>query len=74
MVKRRVKERFGEKVDLELVDLSISNQRSVSLKKRISTENAHLPSLLVDNVIRIPGEFDVRQMLDAIEVEQEING
>lgn len=74
MVKQRVKERFGEIVKLELVDLSVINQFAVTLKNRIEVENLSLPVLLINDKVRIPGEFDMRQLLDAIEVECEING
>ncbi len=74
LVRRRISERFDDTVNLELLDLSKPGQQSASIKKRFAYENVQVPSLLVDNEIRIPGEFDVRQLLDAIEVEQEING
>ncbi len=73
LIRRRIKERFGDTVKLELVDLSTTNEDSAVLKQRLANENVQVPSLLIDSEIRIPGEFDVRQLLDAIEVEQEIN-
>ena len=74
MVKQRIRERFGETVKLELVDLSVMNQFAVTLKNRIKVENLSLPMLLINDKVRIPGEFDMRQLLDAIEVECEIDG
>jgi glutaredoxin len=74
MVKQRIGERFGEAVKLELVDLSSDSSRAIDLKKRIVNESVSLPLLLIGNEVRIPGEFDIRQLLDAIEVEQELNG
>jgi hypothetical protein len=74
MVKQRIGERFGETVKLELVDLSSYSPRAIDLKKLIVNESVSLPLLLIGNEVRIPGEFDIRQLLDAIEVEQEING
>ena len=74
MVKQRIGERFGDTVKLELVDLSSGSRRAIDLKKRIVNKNVSLPLLLIGNEVRIPGEFDIRQLLDAIEVEQEING
>jgi len=73
-VRQRIKERFGEAVTLEVVDLSIVSKRSDTLQKRLANENLYLPVLLVNDEMRIPGEFDVRQLMDAIEVEQEIDG
>ncbi len=74
MVRQRIQERFGETVTLEVVDLSAISKRSAALQKRLASENLYLPVLLVNDEIRIPGEFDVRQLMDAIEVEREISG
>ncbi|MBN1366729.1 MAG: hypothetical protein JW967_02235 [Dehalococcoidales bacterium] len=73
-VKKRVTERFGKTVMLELVDLSAAGKLNTDWQNRVEKENLNLPLLLVNNEIRIPGEFDVRQMMDAIEVELEIDG
>lgn len=72
--KKRLNERFGKTVKLVLLDLSASGKTESGWQKRIAGDNLNVPLLLVNNEIRIPGEFDIRQMMDAIEVEQEING
>jgi disulfide oxidoreductase YuzD len=74
MVKKRMTERFGKTIKLELLDVSSAGERNTDWQKRLEKENLSLPLLLVNNEIRIPGEFDIRQMMDTIEVEQEING
>ncbi len=74
IAKQRVAERFGKTVTLELLDLAVGNKSAAAWGKRVKSENLNLPMLVIDDEIRIPGEFDIRQMMDAIEVEQEING
>ena len=73
MVKKRLAERFGNTVKLALVDLSAINRRSQALKKRLAGDNLFPPVLLINNEVRIPGEFDIRQLMDAVEVEREID-
>ena len=71
---QRIKERFGDRVQLEYLDLaeSTSDQRALELKQRINGENLSLPLLIIDGEPRISGRFDIRQLLDAIEAELEI--
>ncbi len=71
---QRVAERFGKSVTLESLDLAAVNEKTTDWEKRVKNENLNLPLLVIDDAIRIPGEFDIRQMMDAIEVEQEIYG
>jgi len=72
IMKRRVAERFEAIAKLELVDIARNNPRNDKFKERIKRESLLLPFLLIDNVLRISGEFDARQLLDAIEVETEL--
>ena len=72
VMKRRVTERFDATVTLELIDIASVNSRNNKLRERIKRESLLLPFLLIDNVLRISGEFDARQLLDVIEVETEI--
>ncbi len=74
VVKKRISERFGNLVELALVDLSVDNGSSIALKARLAHDNLSVPVLFINNEVRIPGEFDIRQLLDAIEVELEIDG
>jgi disulfide oxidoreductase YuzD len=71
-VKQRIKDRFGDIAKLEILDLSSDDKRVPELKERIRKNNLSLPGLLVNNEVRISGEFDARQLMDAIEVEREI--
>ncbi len=70
----RIKERFGNKVKLSYLDLSNSmpNHHAVQLNERIRKEKLSLPLLVINGQPRISGQFDIRMLLDAIEVELEI--
>jgi hypothetical protein len=72
-VKRQIRERFGGIANLELIDLSVVSDKRVSLlQRRITKEKLPLPLLLVDGEVRIAGEFDARQLMDAVEVQKEL--
>lgn len=71
MVSQRVKERFGDRIQIEYFDLSEPNQRTIKLEQAMERENQILPSLVIDGRIRISGQFDIRHLLDAIEAEIE---
>jgi len=73
IIKQRVKDRFGEWARLEVLDLSSDDKRVPDLVARIKRENLSLPLFLLHNEVRISGEFDARQLMDAIEAEQEIS-
>jgi len=67
-----VKDRFGDRVRLEYVDLSepVNSHRDLGLPQRI--KELPLPLLVIDGEPRISGRFDIRMLLDAIEAEIEI--
>ena len=71
IIKQRVKDRFGETAELELVDLA-KDRAAAGLNDRVQKEGLSLPLLLVNAEVRISGEFDARQLMDAIEVEKEL--
>jgi len=73
VIKKRINDRFGDTAELGTLDLSSDDKDVTELRKRISRNSYSLPLLLVNGEVRISGEFDARQLLDAIEVEQEIN-
>ena len=73
-VQKSVAGRFGNTVEIELLDLFSGDRRAPSLRERISEGNFNLPLLLVNDEVRIAGEFDARQLIDTIEVEVEIHG
>ncbi|MBI2831664.1 MAG: hypothetical protein HYX79_05355 [Chloroflexi bacterium] len=71
---RRIEERFGGGIDLEYVDLSspMPTNHALKFKKMAGHEKIPLPLLLLDGQPKISGQFDMRQLLDAIETELEV--
>ena len=72
VMNQRVNERFGTSVKLTVVDLSLKNSVSLRFNQYVQKKNLSLPLLLVNEEVRISGEFDARQLMDAIEVEKEL--
>ncbi len=70
----RIKDRFGDRIQLEYLDLSkpITNQHVLELSQQVRDKDLPLPLLVIDGQPRISGQFDIRQLVDAIEVEVEI--
>jgi disulfide oxidoreductase YuzD len=70
----RIKERFGEEIPLEYLDIDASpDSRTVKeWRGQIREGNVVLPLLLLNGQLRISGQFDIRQLLDAIEIEKEV--
>jgi len=73
LAKKRIKERFGERIQLEYLDLSKpgANHRILELNQLVSNQNLSLPLLLINGQPRISGQFDIRLLLDAIDAEIE---
>ncbi len=71
---RQIKDRFGEEIKLEYLDLSQSAAHTLALElnEDIKNKNLLLPLLLINGQPRISGQFDIRQLLDVIEAEIEI--
>ena len=74
LASQRIKDRFGAKIQLEYLDLSkpMTNHHALELSRRIRNKNLPLPLLLINGESRISGQFDIRQLLDAIDAEIEI--
>ncbi len=74
LASQRIKDRFGEKIELEYLDLAkaTANRHTLELSQEIKGKNLLLPLLTINGRLRISGIFDVRQLLDAIEAEMEI--
>ncbi len=74
LANQRIKERFGDKIQLEYLDLSkpVTNKETSEWSQVIQDKNLSLPLLLINGQPRISGQFDIRQLLDAIEAEMEI--
>ena len=72
---QRIKDRFGDKIQLEYIDLSkpITNRHALELIQGIKNKNLSLPLLLINGEPRISGQFDIRLLLDAINAELELN-
>ena len=74
LANQQMKERFGDGIQLKYLDLSkrVTNQHNVELKRRVRDEKLSLPILLVNDKLRISGQFDVRLLLNIIDTEREI--
>ena len=74
LANRRIKDRFGGKVRLVYLNLSeaVANHDILQWNEVIKNKNLSLPLLLLNGQLRISGQFDIRQLLDTIEVELEI--
>ena len=71
---QRIKDRFGEEIYLEYLDLAKAKANDDILRwnDEIRNRNLSLPLLLLNNQVRISGPFDIRQLMDTIEAEIEI--
>ncbi|MAE10555.1 MAG: hypothetical protein CL876_01310 [Dehalococcoidales bacterium] len=73
---RRIRDRFGGDIRLEYLDLSggALNNQMLQWKEEIKAGKLALPLLVLNGRLRLAGMFDVRQLMDTIEVEREIGG
>ena len=71
---KRIKDRFGDQIQLEYLDLSqpITNYHALELSQQVKNKNLSLPLLVINGVPRISGQFDIHLLLDAIDAELEI--
>ncbi len=67
--RRQVRERFGGEVELEYIDVA---GKTAGLPE-VPDESLALPLLAVNGKVRIAGGFDVRQLIDAIDAERELD-
>ena len=74
LASQRIKERFGDRIHLEYLDLSNPriNYQALELNQGIKNKELPLPVLVVNGHPRISGQFDIRQLLDVIDAEVEI--
>ncbi len=74
LASRQIQDRFGEEIKLEYLDLSqpAANPHTLELRQEIKNKDLSLPLLLINGQPRISGPFDIRQLLDSIEAEMEI--
>ncbi len=75
LAKQRIKDRFGDAVRLEYLDLSklSDSRRASALMSGIRDKGLLFPLLLINGEARISGQFDIRQLLDVIEAEKELS-
>ena len=76
LASQRIKDRFGDGVQLAYLDLSkaVANHDALEWREVIKNKDLLLPLLLINGQLRISGRFDIRQLLDTIEVEIEMGG
>lgn len=76
MARKQIQERFGNDVRLTYLDIAqgtMMENMQVWIDY-IKQRNHQVPLLVIDGQLRIAGNFDVRQMIDAIEVQTEMGG
>ena len=71
---QQVKARFGDRVQLEYLDLSqpVIDDHALALQQKIRSASLLPPLLIINDELRISGRFDIRMLLDAIEAEIEM--
>ena len=74
LASQRIKDRFGDKIGLAYLDLAkaTASHDTQQWNEVIKDKNLSLPLLLLNGQLRLSGQFDFRQLLDAIEAEMEI--
>ncbi len=72
LTSQRIKERFGDRVELEYVDLSKPGTNLPKLNQALRNKNQPLPLLVIDGQVRISGQFDIHLLLGAVDAEIEI--
>ena len=75
LANQKIRDKFGPGVKLEYLDLAkdTSNPRILALKKKVEKEKLSLPVVMVNGQTRISGQFDVRMLLDVVEIERELH-
>ena len=73
LASERIRERFGQEIDIEYIDAADKTSPVADeWRGKIREKDLSLPLLLLNNRLRISGQFDVRQLLDVIEIELEV--
>ena len=70
--RRAIRDRFGDTIRLDYIDLSksVDSKRMVHLKQFAKARE--LPLLLINSMVRLSGQFDMHQLIGALEVQMEI--
>ena len=71
---QQIKSRFGTETRLEYIDLSriVPDDQAAQWRQTIREKSLSVPLLLIDGKLRIAGQFDTRQIIDAVEAEMEL--
>ena len=71
---QQIRDRFGVETRLEYVDLSqtIADHPLAQWQQTIKEKSLSVPLLLINGHLRVAGQFDTRQIIDAVEVEMEM--
>ena len=71
---QQIKSRFGAETHLEYIDLSRTNPDDLIAQWRqaIRERSLPVPLLLINGHLRIAGQFDTHQIIDAVEAEMEL--
>ena len=74
LASQRIKDRFGDRVQLKYLDLSkpVVDYHALELQRKFRNKGLPLPLLVINGESRISGQFDIRLLLDAIDAEIEI--
>ena len=74
LASQRIKDRFGDKIQLKYLDQSnaMAKHDALEWSQAAKNQDLPLPLLIINGQLRISGQFDIRQLLDAIEAEMEI--
>ena len=74
LANRQIKSRFGIETRLEYIDLSrtTTDHRATEWRQTIKERSLPVPLLLIDGKLRIAGQFDTRQIIDAVEAAMEL--
>ena len=74
IAKQRIKDRFSDNIQLEYLDLSnmTGESKAAEWGQIVRRRNWSLPLLVINGAPRLSGQFDIRRLVDAIEVELEM--
>ena len=72
LAQERLHSRYGSQVQLDYIDLARSGSPPQAECQTEEMEEARFPRLLINSKMKIAGDFDMRMLLDAVEVESEI--
>jgi len=75
LAEERLRSRYGLQVQLDYIDLAqFGSPPLADCQTDEMEEGAPFPRLVINGLVKIAGDFDLRMLLDAVEVESEIAG